>query len=174
MSQTPDNASHDKHFFDTFMLVLGILFGVTIALIFAARAIAARTQNVQVLEDPSVKQATAERIAPVAKLAVSGADNSAFDPPKAQIQVAAVDLSGQEVFNAACMACHGPGIAGAPKYGDKTLWAPRIAQGMPTLYKHALEGFTGKAGVMFAKGGRADYSDKSITNAVDYMVAGSK
>ena len=58
--------------------------------------------------------------------------------------------------------------------GDKAAWAPRIAQGMDTLYKHAIGGFQGKAGVMPAKGGRADLSDKSIDNAVDYMVAASK
>ena len=45
---------------------------------------------------------------------------------------------------------------------------------MPTLYKHAIEGYQGKAGFMPAKGGRADYSDKSITNGVDYIVAGAK
>jgi cytochrome c5 len=83
-------------------------------------------------------------------------------------------MPGEQVFNSACMACHGQGIAGAPKFGDKAAWAPRIAQGMSTLYKHAHEGFQGKAGFMPAKGGRADYSDKSISNGVDYMVAGSK
>jgi cytochrome c5 len=127
-----------------------------------------------VQDDSKVRQATTERIAPVAKLAISGADNSALEAPKAQAQVAAADLPGDQVYNTACMACHGPGIAGAPKYGDKGAWASRIAQGTPTLYKHALEGFQGKAGFMPAKGGRADYSDKSITNGVNYMVAGSK
>jgi cytochrome c5 len=175
MSQAPhDSSSHDKHFYDSFMLVLGILVGVAIVLIFVARVIASHTQDQIVLEDAKVQQATADRLAPVAKLAVSGADNSALDPPKAQTQAAAADLPGDQVFNTACMACHGAGIAGAPKYGDKGAWAPRIAQGMPTLYKHALEGFQGKAGFMPSKGGRADYSDKSITNGVEYMVSGSK
>jgi cytochrome c5 len=68
------------------------------------------------------------------------------------------------------MACHGGGIAGAPKTGDAAAWGPRIAQGMDTLNKHALEGFTGAAGVMPAKGGRADLSDVEITDAVAYLV----
>jgi cytochrome c5 len=174
MSQAPhDSTSHDKHFYDSFMLVLGILVGIAVVLIFLARFIASETQDQTVLEDSKVREATAERIAPVAKLAISGADNSALDPPKPQSQAAAADLPGAEAYTA-CVACHGAGIAGAPKYGDKAAWAPRIAQGMPTLYKHALEGFQGKAGFMPAKGGRADYSDKSITNAVDHIVAGSK
>ena len=45
------------------------------------------------------------------------------------------------------------GIAGAPKVGDKAAWGPRIAQGKETLYNHAIQGFTGKTGVMPAKGG---------------------
>jgi cytochrome c5 len=174
MSQNPNDVPHDKQFFDTFMLVLGILFAVTIALIFLSRAVAAKTQNIHVLEDPAVKQATEERLAPVAKLAISGQDNSALEPAKTQTQVAAADLPGNQVFQQACSACHGAGIAGAPKFSDKAAWSPRIAQGLPTLYKHALEGFQGKAGFMPAKGGRADFSDKSVTNGVDYMVSAAK
>jgi cytochrome c5 len=175
MSQAPhDSSSHDKHFYDSFLLVLGILVGVAVVLIFVARVIGSHTQAQTVLDDTKVRAATAERLAPVAKLAISGADNSALEAPKAQPQAAAADLPGDQVFNTACMACHGAGIAGAPKYGDKAAWAPRIAQGLPTLYKHALEGYQGKAGFMPAKGGRADYSDKSITNGVEHMVAGSK
>ena len=78
------------------------------------------------------------------------------------------------MFNQACVACHGAGIAGAPKSGDKTAWAPRIAAGAETLHKHALTGYTGKDGVMPPKGGRTDLSDQSVMNAVDYMIAKSK
>ena len=174
MSKTHDTGSHDKQFFDNFMLVLGILVVVTVGLIFLARGVAARTQDLDVLQDPMVKQATVERLMPVAKVAISGEDNSALEPPKAQAQVAAADLSGEDVFKQVCSACHGAGIAGAPKFGDKSAWAPRIAQGLPTLFKHALGGFQGKSGFMPAKGGRVDLSDKSITNAVEYMADHSK
>ena len=176
MSKQPhhDATSHDRHFFDTFMLVLGILGGVPIVLIFLSRAIAAQTQNEYVLEDTKLQQAKEERLAPVGKVAISGADNSALEPPK-EIKVAAlVDMSGDQVFNAACKACHGDGIAGAPKMGDKAAWGPRISQGMPMLYEHALKGFQGKSGFMPMKGGRTDLSDKSVTNGVDYMVKAAK
>jgi cytochrome c5 len=175
MSQpSHDTSSHDKHFFDTFMLVLGILVGVAIILIFLSRAIAAQTQNQYVLEDPKLRQEVADRLAPLGKVAISGADNSALEPPK-ETKVAVVqDLGGEQVFNTTCMACHGAGVAGAPKYGDKSAWGPRIAQGMPTLFDHALKGFQGKSGFMPMKGGRADLSDKSITNAVEYMVKAAK
>ena len=81
---------------------------------------------------------------------------------------------GQQTYQQACFACHGTGVAGAPKFGDKALWAPRIAQGKPTLYEHALKGFKGKTGVMPAKGGRVDLSDDVVKAAVDYMVENSK
>lgn len=170
MSET----SHDKHFFDTFMLVLGILVAVAIALIFVSRAIAAQTQHVVVAQDAAVRKAVEDRLTPFGKVAVSGEDNSALDPAPAQTLAAAADLPGDQAYTMACAACHGAGIAGAPKLGDKAAWSARIAQGMPTLYKHAIAGFQGKAGFMPAKGGRMDFSDKSVTNAVDHMVAASK
>jgi len=73
-----------------------------------------------------------------------------------------------------CVACHGAGVAGAPKFGDKAAWAPRVAEGADTLHKHALGGFQGKNGYMPPKGGRTDLSDQSVVNAVDYMVSNSK
>ena len=55
-------------------------------------------------------------------------------------------------YNMACVACHGAGVAGAPKFGDKAAWAPRIAKGADTLHEHAIEGFQGTAGFMPAEG----------------------
>lgn len=168
------SAEHDRKFFDTFMLVLGILIGIAVLLYVLARIIASGTQEKHVITDPVNQAVVAERIAPVAKVAVAGQDNSALAPVQAAAAEPAKELGGEEVFNMACMACHGAGVAGAPKYGDKAAWAPRIAKGMDTLHKHSLEGFQGNSGFMPPKGGRADLADKSILNAVEYMVAGSK
>jgi len=66
------------------------------------------------------------------------------------------------------------GVAGAPKTGDKAGWAPRVAQGKDTLYKHAIGGFQGKMGVMPAKGGNTSLSDADVKAAVDYMLAALK
>ena len=171
------SASHDRTFFDTFLLVLGILVGVTIGLIIIARIIAANTSVAHRADDPVYQRQVEERIQPVARVAIAGQDNSALAPPAAAPAVAATaaaDLTGEQIYNQACVACHGAGVAGAPKFGDKAAWAPRIAQGIDTLHNHALQGFQGKAGYMPPKGGRTDLSDQSVMNGVDYIIAASK
>ena len=84
--------------------------------------------------------------------------------------VAAADGGkGADVFKKTCAMCHQTGVAGAPKLGDKADWGPRIAQGKDTLYKHALEGFTGNKGMMPARGGAATLGDDEVKAAVDFM-----
>ena len=68
-----------------------------------------------------------------------------------------------------CAVCHLPGIAGAPKVGDKTEWSGRVRAGMEMLYRNALEGIPNTA--MQAKGGQTDLSDELIKSIVDYMVS---
>ncbi len=84
---------------------------------------------------------------------------------------AAPNAKGKKIFDTVCFACHATGAAGAPMIGHKDAWAPRIAKGMATLDKHALDGFAGKKGVMPAKGGRTDLSDADVKAAVAYMVS---
>ena len=81
---------------------------------------------------------------------------------------------GKATFDQTCQVCHGAGIVGAPKLGDKADWGPRIAQGKDTLYMHALQGFTGKKGVMPPKGGNTALPDADVKAAVDYMVGQAK
>jgi cytochrome c5 len=80
--------------------------------------------------------------------------------------------SGEEVYKAACAACHDAGVAGAPKYGDAAGWADRIAKGMDVLYDSGVSGIPGTG--MMAKGGCMNCSDEEVDAAVDYMVAGSR
>lgn len=168
------SAAHDRKFFDTFMLVVGVLIAIAAGLYLLARVVSANTQERHVLSDPAVRAAVVERIEPVAKLALAGRDNSALVPVQQAGTGPVADLPGEEVYNMACVACHGAGVAGAPKFGDAAVWAPRIAKGMDTLHKHSIEGFQGEAGFMPPKGGRVDLSDQSILNAVDYMVQATK
>lgn len=79
--------------------------------------------------------------------------------------------SGEEVYKAQCVACHGTGAAGAPKFGDVAAWAPRIKTGFEALWNSALKG----KGAMGAQGG-GDFDDIEIGRAVVYMAnaAGGK
>ena len=81
--------------------------------------------------------------------------------------------NGEAVYNKTCKMCHARGMAGAPKLGDAAEWKKRAAQGMDTLYTHAIKGFKGK-GMMPPKGGNSKLSDDEVKAAVDYMVEHSK
>ena len=79
-------------------------------------------------------------------------------------------LSGEEVYNSACIACHMTGAGGAPLLGDAGAWETRVAQGKPLLVQRAVEGYMGETGIMPAKGGRLDLSDEEVENAVTYIL----
>ena len=113
------------------------------------------------------KKSVQQRIKPVGELVKY---DGAPPPAATVVAVVAKAKSGEEVYTGACVACHGAGIAGAPKTGDKAVWAPRIAQGAATLYEHAIKGFK----TMPAKGGQVALSDDEVKTAVDYQVAKSK
>jgi cytochrome c5 len=87
---------------------------------------------------------------------------------------AAENLVGKATYGKTCSLCHAANVAGAPKPGDKADWAPRIAQGMDTLYKHATEGYTGAKGQMPARGGSSTLSDADVKATVDFMVDQSR
>ena len=87
------------------------------------------------------------------------------------VAAAAPNPTGEKVFKSVCFMCHQTGAAGAPVFGNKADWAPRIAKGKPTLYKHALEGFTGNNGTMPPRGANPGLKDDEVKAAVDYMVA---
>nr|WP_196140135.1 c-type cytochrome [Aliikangiella sp. G2MR2-5] len=100
------------------------------------------------------------------------------DVPKAAPVVAATQSagprSGEDIYTQKCAACHGTGVAGAPKVGDSGVWVDRIAQGEEVLISHALEGFQGSTGFMPARGTCTDCSDEEIAAAVKHMVANSQ
>lgn len=77
---------------------------------------------------------------------------------------------GKSVYGKVCAMCHAAGVAGAPKPTDKADWAPRIAQGVDVLNKHAIEGYTGAKGLMPARGASTTLTDDEVKAAVDYMV----
>jgi len=165
---------NDSQFVNVFSLVIGVLMTVALALLFLARTVAARTEGQHAYSDPAYVASVLERVQPVGQEAVAGQDNSAMAikaPAGAAATTLIVPKDGKALFEAVCSVCHGAGIAGAPKAGDKAAWGARIAEGKATLYQHALQGYTGKTGVMPAKGGRTDLPDDLIKQGVDYMVS---
>jgi cytochrome c5 len=100
--------------------------------------------------------------------AVAAAPASTAAAPAAAAGGAKAD--GKATYDKVCAVCHAAGIAGAPKIGDKTAWAPRIATGIATLHTSALRG----KNAMPPKGGNLALPDADVEAAVDYMVAASK
>ncbi len=169
-------SKQDTHFFNIFSVVLGLLVLFMLLMFAFARHVGATRQRVQLQNDPMVLQSVEERTRTPSRIAVAGADNSALTIPAvtavAGVAIAAaIPKDGAELYETACKACHGVGLAGAPKTGDAAAWGPRIAKGKALLYEHSIKGFTGSAGVMPAKGGRTDLSDDLVKAAVDHMVA---
>ncbi|WP_299234017.1 c-type cytochrome [uncultured Halomonas sp.] len=76
-------------------------------------------------------------------------------------------IDGEAIFNQICMACHMTGAAGAPVRGEADQWAPRLEQGIETLYDHSINGFN----AMPAKGGNPSLSDDEVKAATDYLIA---
>jgi cytochrome c5 len=169
-------SKQDTHFFNMFSIVIGTLIAVAIVIFALSRIVAGRTQEQNVLVEKQYLDAVAERIKPMARVAVAGQDNSALaihaDPAAAEAGggAQAAPKSGSEAYETACSACHAQGIAGAPKAGDAAAWGPRIAKGNDVLYQHAIEGFQGSSGMMPPKGGRTDLSDEIVRAAVDHMI----
>jgi len=125
--------------------------------------------------DKKPEAPAAPTAAPAAPAATAPAEPAAPAPapdaaaaPAAAVPVADAAL-GKSVYGKTCALCHAAGIAGAPKPGNKDEWGPRIAQGKETLYKHAIEGFTGSKGAMPARGGNAKLTDEEVKAAVDFM-----
>jgi len=168
-------SKHDSHFLNVFSVVLGLLVSFAIGVFALAHYIGEKEQVAHVLTEPRLQQSVEERVQSPARVAVAGQDNSALAIAPVTTAAATTALpkyeNGTEVYENVCQVCHASGLAGAPKVGDKSAWAPRIAQGKSTLYEHAVKGFSGKKGVMPAKGGRPDLSDDLIHQAVDHLIS---
>lgn len=110
-----------------------------------------------------------DRIRPVGKVVMELPQANGVSV--AGVSSAVPSKNGAQVYNQNCVACHGTGIAGAPKIGDQAQWKSRLAKGTNSLYLNALNGVQSPAGVMPAKGGNSALSEVEVRAAVDYIVA---
>ncbi len=167
--------SRNQKFLGMNSLVIGVLAAIALAILVLTMTKSDPTQDVYTHDAIEYQEAVAERIAPVGEVYLPGEEQQASVPvvaATAEPEPVAAALSGPQVYNTACIACHSTGVGGAPVVGDTAQWVDRIAQGPDVLKQHAIEGFTG-VGFMPAKGGRVDLSDEEVAVAVDYMVAES-
>ncbi|MDZ7644324.1 MAG: c-type cytochrome [Woeseiaceae bacterium] len=163
----------DQKFFDMYSLVIGVLAFISLGIFVLSMQMSDVTQDVYTQGTEEYREAVTARLKPFGEVYLPGEEIPQTEPRVAEApraQPAATTLTGPQVYNEACIACHGGGVGGAPMLTDAANWAPRLEQGTDVLYDHAINGYQGSAGYMPPKGGRLDLSDGEIQAAVDYMV----
>lgn len=169
--------NRDQKFFDLYSLVIGVLALFALGILVLALWLSNRTQGVYIEDSEEYQSEINERIQPLSQVYLPGEQHQSTSPtltPAEDPEPVATAMTGPQVYNSACIACHGNGVGNAPIVGDTAAWEARIAKGTDVLYDHAINGFNGEVGVMIAKGGRMDLSDQEVREAVDYMVAESQ
>jgi cytochrome c5 len=171
---TPTDSVFLKHF----AMLIGFLVVVALLLMALAGHIYGNNPPPQ---NPDKQKLVEQRIAPVGSVYAGDTGRAAMQAAaEAAAKAAAAQVAyggttdGKTIFGNLCQSCHLAGVAGAPKVGDKAAWAPRVAQGIETLIKHATEGYAGKTGIMPAKGGNPALNDAQIKATVEWMVAEAK
>ncbi|WP_024888776.1 c-type cytochrome [Luteimonas huabeiensis] len=169
--------NYDLDFLKKFSLVILFLMVVTGGLIGLA-AWLHRTIPADVPD--AVVQQRIDRIAPAGEVyagstgAAAQAAAAAAAAAQAASQVAyGGTLDGGVIYQNLCAGCHASGAGGAPTL-DHAHWDSRIAQGVETLHRHAIEGFTGSTGVMPARGGNPALTDEQVIASVDWMLENLK
>ncbi|HYG07586.1 MAG TPA: c-type cytochrome [Stenotrophomonas sp.] len=170
--------NYDLEFLKKFSMVIGLLVLITLGLIvFAAYLQKAIPDEVS----PTAAKRTEQRIAPAGAVyagstgAAAQAAAHAAAMAKAASQVAyGGTTDGKVIFDNLCTACHTNGVGNAPTL-DHAHWDKRLAQGKDTLYKHAIEGYTGPdGGIMPPKGGNPSLTEEQVKATVDWMVGNLK
>jgi cytochrome c5 len=153
------SGNQDKAFVASFSVVIGGLAAFTFAIILIAHFISGDASVDQAAADKAV----ADRIAPIGTVVT--------DPAallKASSAAPHAPLSGEQVVAQVCSACHGSGVLGAPKIGDKAAWGGRLkeAGGIDGLVGVASKG----KGSMPPRGGNPDLSNDELKAAIQQML----
>lgn len=169
---TPSDRTFMKHF----AIMIAMLAGIAVVLIIIGTFVWASLPKES---NQREVQRAGDRITPVAAVYAGDTGRAAMEAAKAAADKAAASqvayggtTDGKAIFGHLCTTCHSTGAAGAPKITDKAAWAPRIKQGIATLVKHAIDGYTGPDGNhMPAKGGNPALSDAQVEATVKWMVS---
>lgn len=108
-----------------------------------------------------------DRLQPMGQLCRAGEDCGSGNAAAAAGGAA---MSGEQVYNKFCFACHAVGVSGAPKLGDAVAWEPRVAKGVEALYTNSFNGIN----AMPPRGTCMGCSDDELKATVDYMLSQSK
>ncbi len=170
--------NYDLEFLKHFSMVIGFLVVVTLGLIIGAHFL---HSSIPAEVNPQAAKRTEGRIAPSGAV-YAGATGAAAQAAAQAAAVAAAasqvayggTTDGQVIFDNLCGACHKNGTGNAPMLTAAGMGA-RAAKGKDTLYKHAIEGFTGPdGGIMPPKGGNPALTEEQIHATVDWMLANVK
>jgi len=121
--------------------------------------------------NPSQQRLAEERIAPVAGVRVGAEGQAELAAAESEQAAAAATgqatgMSGQDIYQAVCSACHALGVAGAPIPGSEAMAQRLTDKGLDGLVNSAINGLN----VMPPKGGRPDLSEDDIRAAVTFMI----
>ncbi len=165
--------NNDAVFLKHFSMVIGFLVGVALCLIVLGHYLGSTLPEDT---DPNAQARVEARIKPLGEV-YAGSSGAAAAAAAAEAARAAAGpkvayegtLDGKVIFDKLCSACHSTGAGGSPTL-DHSHWDARLAQGIDTLVKHAIDGFQGNAGVMPARGGNPDLSDDQVRVTVTWMM----
>jgi cytochrome c5 len=156
MSENAHAGEHESPIKTPKQLIIVILLAFLVPII-GILMIASYITNQRTVDTASpamAPDAVAKRLKPVGEVTLIDAS-----APK-------VARSGEETYKTTCSACHGTGVAGAPKVGDAAAWAPHLKDGQKHVVEMAIKG--NKA--MPPRGGNPDLSDLDVERAVVHMV----
>ncbi|RXR06183.1 c-type cytochrome [Pseudoxanthomonas composti] len=170
--------NYDLEFLKRFSMVIGFLAAITIGLIVIAFFL---HRSLPGEVSPTAAKRTQSRIAPTGAVYAGATGAAAQAAAQAAAAAAAAanvayggTLDGKTIYDQLCTACHTTGVGMAPTLTASGFGA-RAAKGKDTLYKHAIEGFTGPdGGIMPPKGGNPGLSEEQIHATVDWMLEQSK
>jgi cytochrome c5 len=149
-----DNSLHFKNSLVALIVIAAIIYGVNS---FFTNLVTPKTVDTSTLED---------RIKPIGQVYLEGDIDVTAVATVKPVTVAKKSRSGESVYTASCAGCHSIGVAGAPKFGNNSDWAPRLKRGMDDLVKVAISG----KGAMPPKGTCATCSADELRAAIEHMI----